>query len=132
MASSFTCLTKNWRFTSQLRDMILQLVGERLVIKREARPAHLKDRGVRIMKLLFGDASTPHLTKQKRNGERRKGRLLLDCEAIFQMFDMGCGSGGDELVHWCWADADHDCGAMQGQRGMHVAGTALRPSSAQV
>ena len=116
--SSFTCLTKNWRFMDALRDSIICLVGKFLKVKREPRPHDQKVRNERLIHVLFGDVlQALRLAGEQKRGGHKKSRLEHDLDQISAAFSLLPGCGLDDMVHYCWVEpgsVDFENGATEG------------------
>jgi hypothetical protein len=117
VASSFTCLTKNWRFMESMRDSVIKMIDENLVVKRERRPDSHKASSVRVVRVIFGDLLDSLLAKLGKRGERCKTRLQEDLDDLCKVFSMMPGCGVKDLCHYCWVEpgsVEFDSGLPEG------------------
>lgn len=116
VSHTFSTLLRQWRMTAALRNSIIKLVSENLVVRREARPATIAIAARQLTDALYGGAESQHLYKTDRHGVRQPGRLLEDLQALAAVVDLGSGDLSN-LTHWCFvdtADNDADTDAMHG------------------
>eukprot|EP00959_Pyramimonas_sp_CCMP1952_P431136 9029543-Pyramimonas_sp.AAC.1 len=69
-ASTFSALTRQWRFASALRDEVVQVTGRRVRVVRAPMPDHIFDKNMRILSLLFGDMEADFMYTKDRTGHR--------------------------------------------------------------
>ena len=72
--SSFTCLTKNWRFMEELRNTTIRIVEKNLKVKRERRPAGHVEGGRAMVAALLGIESVESLSR-----ENKSGHFIVGC-----------------------------------------------------
>lgn len=99
---SLSALMRQGRSLATLRDAVLQLVNRHLEVRKERRPADIDARGSWLADLLYSGSGTEHLWVTTASGEVRKGRLLMDLQAVTDAFDLG--ADGSPIVHWCHKD----------------------------
>lgn len=100
-ASSFTCLSKNWRFMDALRDSIIDLVSKHLTIKREARPRDHVEATRRLIQVLFGDLLVAMSENKCRKGP---SQFEQDLGELCQRMSLLPGCGLEQLCHYCWVE----------------------------
>jgi len=121
IAHSFTCLTKGFRFVSELRAAFIFLVKLHLQVKREQRPEQSRVTSARLVELLFGDETALTRGGAEVEGKRKPRRVLLDdLAALTTAFDLTSSSDGlSGLTHYCWVEEGSEA-----HRQGHEIGTA--------
>ena len=104
-ASSFSSLMRQWRFTKELRDAMVNLVQIRLKVKTEVRPPADHQHAKKVLDMLYGLESQEYLFKVNRKGERVRTSFGEDLDAIAAAASFGGGETGD-LVHYCWVEVE--------------------------
>jgi len=109
-----------WKNLDGLRDMLVHIVRSKSVVVREKRPIELTERNDRVLKALFGKDEA-FLYKTSRTGEKTKTRMMLDLEALSNVwvFDASVAGGAEAVAypHYCYAEEGSDaclCGAEVG------------------
>ena len=124
--SSFTCLTRNWRFMEELRNTTIQVVEKNLKVKRERRPAGHVEACRDMVAALFGIESVESL-------EHKSGhfnRWLQDLEELCSGFKVFANSGVEDLEHFCWVEeGSPEFGAGLAEGGHHAAAASTSQSS---
>ena len=100
--SSFTCLTKHWRFMEELRSTTIRIVENNLKVKRERRPAGRVEGCRDMVAALFGIESVESLSRENKTGHLN--RWLQELEELCSGFKVFAKSGVEDLEHSCWVE----------------------------
>lgn len=111
---TFASLMRNWRTVQELRKKIIVLVEANLKVSFEPRPPELRAKSKLLIEMLFDDTDAAWLYHEGKGGNKNKGRLLRDLEALCDVVDLGAG-GVSTLTHYCVADP-HGVGNARGHR----------------
>ena len=104
--SSFTCLTKNWRFMNELRSTLIHIVRGKLRVRREPRPVAVQDRARRLVRLLFDENDGSMETRDDAHEQEKLSTWARDLDELCNVFDITAGAGVDDLIHYCWVGRD--------------------------
>lgn len=103
--SSHTLATflRNGRNLAWLRESIIELVRNHLVIRRQRPPASCGMTADRLADLLFAGPDKEFLYRVEADGSRKRGRLLQLLDALCSSIDLDGGDPGS-LVHYCFVE----------------------------
>ena len=112
---------RQWRFAAALRDTIVKLVKTRLEVIRVPRPAHMRTKAQEFIDLLFTQRDHEWMYVKTKDGERVKGPLLTDLEALAAAVEFG-SLNDSKLTHYCCVQE----GSPEHLAGLRVGGPCCR------
>ena len=91
---------RQWGFANAFREALIRIVGSKLTVKHEARPAGAKARALSIIETLFGNADSEHLHKTTSDGRRIPTLFYAELLDLAAVVDLGAAPA-EMWTHWC-------------------------------